>query len=62
MKIRRGFKRAIMAVGHKQLTIVYTMLKTGKHYQDPGIDYEKMLVMRNAPRWIRQLRKYGYVK
>ena len=59
--IRRGHKRAIVAVGHKMLKIIYSMLKTGEAYKDPEIDYEKMMVKKNAPRWIKALKKYGYV-
>jgi transposase len=59
--IRRGHKRAIVAVGHKILTIVYAMLKSGLPYKDPGIDYEAILVGKNAPRWINALSKYGYI-
>jgi len=25
------------------------------------VNYEELLVMRNAPRWITKLRKYGYL-
>ena len=50
--IRRVHKRVIVAVGHKMLKIIYSMLKTGKAYKVPEIDYEKMMVKKNAPRWI----------
>jgi len=60
--IRRGHKRAIIAVGHSMLKIIYSMLKTGMPYTDPGIDYESMTVKKNAPRWIKALEKYGYLK
>jgi len=29
-------------------------------YRDSGIDYEAMSVTRNAPRWIKALKKFGY--
>jgi hypothetical protein len=33
---RRGNKKAIVAVAHKLLVIVYTLLKTGETYQERG--------------------------
>jgi len=59
--IRRGHKRAVVAVGHKMLKIIYSMLKTGQPYKDPGIDYESLMVKKNAPRWIKALKNYGYL-
>ena len=59
--IRRGHKRAIVAIGHRMLKIIYSMLKSGSVYKDPEIDYEAMMVKKNAPRWIKALKKFGYV-
>jgi transposase len=59
--IRRGHKRAVMAVGHKILRIVYTLLLRKEPYRDPEIDYEALVVHRNAPRWLAALEKYGYL-
>jgi len=36
---RRGNKKAIVAVAHKILVIVYTLLKTGEVYQERGAAY-----------------------
>lgn len=58
--IRRGHKRAIIAVGHKILRVVYSLLKNGRAYIDPQIDYESIVVKKNAPRWIQALKKYGH--
>ena len=58
--IRRGHKRAIVAVGHKILRVVYSLLKNGRAYIDPEIDYESIVVKRNAPRWILALKQFGY--
>ena len=60
--IRRGHKRSIVAVGHKMLKVIYSMLKTGSPYKDPEIDYEAILTQKNAPRWIKALKKYGYLQ
>jgi len=59
--IRRGHKRSIIAIGHKILRIVFVMLKNIKPYYDPGINYEELIVDRNAPRWLKALKKYGYL-
>lgn len=59
--IRRGHKRAIIAIGHKILRIIFTLLKRNQPYHDPNINYEKIMVDRNAPRWLKALDKYGYL-
>lgn len=59
--IRRGHKRAIVAVGHKLLEVAHTILKKKEPYRDPNIDYEAFVVQRNAPRWIQALQKFGYL-
>ncbi len=33
----------------------------GDYYRDATVDYAAISVGRNAPRWIRMLRKYGYI-
>ncbi len=39
----------------------YAMLRTGTHYQDKSVDYEALSVARNAPRWIKMLKKHGFM-
>jgi transposase len=58
--IRRGHKRTIVALGHKILEVVWAMLKSKEPYIDQCVDYEAMAVHRNAPRWIKALKRYGY--
>lgn len=60
LMIRRGHKKAIVAVGHKMLRVIYSRLKTGEFYQDPKVSYEELVVKKNAPRWIKMLTKYDY--
>jgi transposase len=60
--VRRGYKRAIVAIGHKILRTIFFMLKRGEHYRDSTTDYEALSVQRNAPRWIRALTKFGFIK
>jgi transposase len=59
--IRRGRKRAIFALAHKLLKIVFLLIERGDYYRDATVDYEKLSVQRNAPRWIKTLKKYGYI-
>jgi len=60
--IRRGHNTAVMAVGHRILKVVYTLLSKKEPYKDPEIDYEALVVHRNAPRWLAALEKYGYLR
>ena len=57
--IRRGHKKAIVAVGHKMLRVIFSRLKEGEVYHDPVVNYEELVVKKNASRWIRMLKKYG---
>jgi len=59
--IRRGRKRAIFALAHKILKIVFVLISRGDYSRDATTDYEAMSVERNAPRWIRMLKKHGYL-
>ncbi len=59
--IRRGHKRTIIALGHKILRVIFVMLKNNKPYFDPDINYEELMVSRNAPRWLQALKKFGYL-
>lgn len=59
--IRRGRKRAIFALAHKLLKIVFLLIERGDYYRDATVDYEELSVQRNAPRWIKTLKKYGYI-
>ncbi|HEU5284637.1 MAG TPA: IS110 family transposase [Burkholderiales bacterium] len=60
--IRRGFKRAIMACAHKMLRVIWAMLLRNEPYRDSTVDYEALSVRRNAPRWIRALKHFGYLR
>ena len=43
------------------LRMIYATLVSGSHYQDEPIDYEALTVARNASRWIKILRKHGFM-
>ncbi|MFY7865665.1 IS110 family transposase [Roseateles sp.] len=61
LTIRKGRKKSVVALAHKMLRTVYAMLANGTHYQDKEVDYEALNVQRNAPRWIKMLRKHGFI-
>ncbi|MDI6823430.1 MAG: transposase, partial [Bacillota bacterium] len=58
---RRGKKRALIAVAHAILIIIYHMLKEGSHYRELGQDYFDRL-NRDAlsRRLVRRLESLGY--
>ena len=59
--IRRGHKRSIIALAHKLLRVIYAVLDQQQPYHDPEIDYQALIVEKNAPRWIKALKHYGYL-
>jgi len=61
LSVRKGHKRSIVALGHKMLRTIYAMLSKQTHYVDKTVDYEALMVARNAPRWLQMLVKHGYV-
>lgn len=61
LTIRRGHKRAIIALAHKILRTMFFMLKRREHYRDSATDYEALSVQRNAPRWIKALKRFGFI-
>jgi transposase len=61
LTVRKGHKRSIVALGHKMLRTIYAMLSKKTHYQDKAVDYEALMVARNAPRWLQMLVKHGYI-
>ncbi len=44
------------------LRIICVVLKTGRPCYDRTADYDALMVKRNAPRWIRMLRRYGCIE
>ena len=43
------------------LRTIYAMLSKNTHYVDKTVDYEALMVARNAPRWLQMLVKHGFV-
>jgi len=61
MAARRGKKRALMALGHTILTIVYHVLTRKQPYQDVGAaDFDTRDQRRIEHRWVRRLERLGY--
>lgn len=57
---RRGAKRALVAVAHAILIVVYTMLRTGRSYQELGGDYlERIHKDQLQQYYIRRLQHLG---
>jgi transposase len=58
---RRGQKRALLAVGHSLLTVIYHLLRDGVVYQDLGPNYfdqrDRSQIARHA---VRRLERLGY--
>ena len=59
--VRRGHKRALVALTHKILRTIFFMIKRREHYRDSATDYEALSVQRNAPRWIKVLTPFGFI-
>lgn len=59
LMVRKTHKKAIVALAHKIIRLIYVMLTRKVAYHDPQIDYEAMSAKKNAPRWIKQLKMIG---
>lgn len=58
---RKGRKRAVVAVAHEILTIIYFMMTRGTEYQDLGLDYrEARDEARREQRAVQYLEHRGY--
>jgi transposase len=58
---RRGKKRALVAVAHSQLVIIYHLLTTGRPYEDLGADYfGQRDIEKIARHHIKRLESLGY--
>jgi transposase len=50
LMIRQGRKRAIFAIAHKLLKILFLLIERSDYYRDSGTNYKALSVQRNAPR------------
>lgn len=58
--VRRGHNKAIVAIAHKLIRTLYVMLTRRQAYRDSGFDYAAANVRKNAPRWLKALKRFGY--
>ena len=42
--------------------MIHAVLRTDRPHTDSGIDYQRLVVESNAPRWLRMLKQYGFVE
>jgi len=59
LMVRKTHKKAIVALAHKMIRLIYLLLTRKKAYLDPQVDYAAMSARKNAPRWIKQLKLIG---
>ncbi|MBC7707037.1 MAG: transposase [Rhodoferax sp.] len=59
LMVRKSHKKAIVAIAHKMIRLIYLLLTRKEPYLDQRIDYAAMSAARNAPRWIKQLKAIG---
>ncbi len=59
LMVRKSHKKAIVALAHKMIRLIYILLSRRQPYIDQGIDYAAMSAKKNAPRWIKQLARIG---
>jgi transposase len=59
LMVRKSHKKAIVALAHKMIRLIYILLSRRKPYIDQAIDYAAMSAKKNAPRWIKQLKAIG---
>jgi transposase len=58
---RSGLKKAAIALAHRLLVIIYTMLRDGTHYREFGGDYfDRLHPERAAQRLLRRLDRLGF--
>jgi transposase len=61
LAVRRGKKRALVALGHTLLVIVYHLLKDGTTYQELGGDFlERLEPERLTRQLVQRLEKLGH--
>lgn len=58
--VRRGHKKAIVAIAHKLIRTIYFMFTRRQAYRDSGFDYAAANVKKNASRWLKALKRFGY--
>jgi transposase len=58
---RRGFKKAVVAVAHRILTIAWSIIRNGSEYQERGGDhFDRLHPERTARKLTRRLERIGF--
>lgn len=61
LKARRGGKRAVIAVAHTVLVVIYHMIKNGTRYQDLGVDFfDQRAQEKVIQQSVRRIEKLGF--
>lgn len=61
IRARRGHQKAIMAVAHHLLTVIYHMLKDNQPYKEPGVaSYDEKRKPAITKRLVQRLERLGY--
>lgn len=59
LRVRRGAKKAIVAIAHKILKAVFYIIKEGQRYKELGESYFQQQKGKRLPKLIRQIEKLG---
>ena len=59
LRVRRGAKKAMVAIAHKILKAVFYIIKEGQRYRELGEFYFKQQNEKRLPKLIRQIEKLG---
>jgi hypothetical protein len=59
LMVRKSHMKAIVALAHKMIRLIYVLLSRCQPYIDQHIDCAALSAKKNAARWIRQLRAIG---
>lgn len=58
LRPRRGYRRAIVAIGHKILKTAYLMLINHEPYRDKSFDHQMEVTKRNMARWEKNIIRF----
>jgi transposase len=62
LSARRGKKKALIAVAHRLLNLIYLLLKTGQPYRELGVNYyDKLNPLRVIQRLTKRIQNLGFV-
>ena len=59
LRLRRGPKKAIVAIAHKILKAIFDIIHNGNHYKEPGLMHFAKKKEQSLSKLIRQLEKHG---